>query len=86
MRRSGEMHINKYVVRGNEEEEVRLSSVVPTDNTAKLKNKTTKLYLNIARHFFTLRVVKHWRLSRDVEIPSVMLLKTSLDIELDNRV
>lgn len=38
-RRPGKMHINKYMMRGNEEEGVRLFSVVPTDSTDQIKKQ-----------------------------------------------
>jgi len=48
-------------VGGNEQEGGRLSSVAPTDRA----RSNGQIFLNIAKHFFTVRVVRHWnRLSR----------------------
>ena len=60
---------------GNEEQGVRLFSVVPSDRTRcnghELKHM--KIHLDTRKHFFTVRVTEHWhRLPREVvESPSV---------------
>lgn len=43
------------------------------------------LRLDIRKHFFTIRVVKHFTLSRDVvDAPSLSMLNKHVDIALNN--
>ena len=62
--------------------------MVPSDRTRgnrhKLKHRS--LCLNIRKHFFTVRVTKHWhRLLRGVvESPSLEIFKNHMDMVLDS--
>jgi len=73
----------KYVKGGCQEDEARLSSVVPSDRTwgNGHKLKQSKFQLNPRKNFFPLRVTEHWnRLPREVvEYPSLEIFKTQLD-------
>lgn len=56
------VNLNKYLLGGNQEEEVRLFSLVPTDrirgNGKKLK--ILKFHLNARKHFFTMWCGQAW--------------------------
>ena len=73
---------------GNEEDRARLFSVVPwgrmRSNEHKLKYR--KFYLNIRKHVFIVRVVKHLsRLLREVmKSPSLEIFKTQLAVFQDS--
>ena len=62
--------------------------MVPSDRTRgngrNLKHK--RIPLNSRKHFFAVRVIKHWhRLPREaVESPSLEILKSHLDMILGN--
>jgi len=70
------------------EDEARLFPVVPRDrirgNGHKLKHR--RIFLNISKHFFTVRVTKHWhRLPREmVASPFLVIFKSHLDMFLGN--
>jgi len=63
--------------------------VVPSDSTRgnghQLKHR--RFHLNIRKHFFTVRMTKHWhRLFGDVvEFPSVEIFHSHLDMVLGNQ-
>jgi len=71
---------------GCKKNRARLFSVVPSDRTRgsghKLKHR--RCHLNIRKHFFTVRVAKHWhKLPREVlESPSLETFKSHLDMVL----
>ncbi|KFV75811.1 hypothetical protein N308_01053, partial [Struthio camelus australis] len=49
------------------------------------KLKYRKFSLNIRKHFFTVRVIKHNRLPGEtVDSPSLEIFKTQLDLALNN--
>ncbi len=70
----------KYLKGECGEDEARLFSVVPSDRArdSELKLKHKRCHLNIRKHFFTVRVTKHWQsLPREIaESPSLDILKT----------
>jgi len=81
--RGDQIHTYKYLKGGCQEDEARLSSVVPSDRTRdnghKLRHR--KFSLNMRKNFFTLRVTEHWnRLPWQVlESPSLEIFKSRLD-------
>jgi len=72
----------KYLKEGFKEDGARLFSVVTRDNGHELKHR--RFHLNISKHFFTMRVTKHWHmLPRDiVESPSSETFKSCLGVVL----
>ncbi|KAK4828787.1 hypothetical protein QYF61_000844 [Mycteria americana] len=74
------INVFKYLKGECKEEGAKHFSVVPSDRTRgnghKLKQR--RCHLNIRKHFFTMRVTKHWhRLPRElVESPSLEIFKT----------
>ena len=80
------INIHKYLQGRCKEDRARLCSVVPSDRTGgdghKLKHG--RFPLNIRKHFFTVRMTKHWyRLPREVaESPSLEIFKSRLDTVL----
>ncbi|KAK4822862.1 hypothetical protein QYF61_020713 [Mycteria americana] len=80
------INMYKHLTGDNEEKSARLFSVVPSDRTRGNEHRLThmKFHLNVRKHFFTVRVVKHWhRLPREVvESPCLELLKTRLGMVL----
>ena len=81
--------VYKYLKGGCKENRARIFSVVPSGRTRsnghKLKHRRSPL--NISKHFFTVRVTKHWyRFPREVvESPSLEIFKSCLDMGLGNR-
>jgi len=80
--------VYKYPTGGNEDKGARLFSVVSSDKTrgSGHKPKHGRFLLNITKHFFTVRVIKHrHRLPREaVESPSLYVFKTLLNTVLEN--
>lgn len=82
--RSEFINAYKYLNRGGKEDRPRLISVVPCDrmrgNEHTLKHGSFPL--NSRKHFFTVRVTKHWYgLLRSVmEFPSLEIFKSHLDM------
>ena len=82
------INVYKYLRGGFQEDGDSLFSVVPSKRTRsnghKLKHR--KFWLNMRRHFFTVRVTEHWnRMPREaVESPSLEIFKTRLDAILRN--
>jgi len=74
---------------GFKEDRARFFSVIPSDRTRGngQKLKYRMLYLNIGKHFFTVRVTEHWhRLPRKVvESPSFEIFKSHLDMVVDHQ-
>ena len=83
------MSVYKYLREGRKEDGGRLFSVVPSDRTRgnRHKLKHRKLPLSIRKHFFIVRVTKHWhRLPREVVAsPSLEIFKSYLDMVLGNQ-
>jgi len=80
--------VHKYAKGGCKEDGARLFPVVLSDwaTGGRHKLKRRRFCLNIRKHFFTVRVTKHWhRLpSEVVESPSLDILKSQLDMVLGN--
>ncbi|GAB0177088.1 mitochondrial enolase superfamily member 1 [Grus japonensis] len=78
----------EYLKGGCQEDEARISSVVPSDRTRSNGHKLEhrEFYLNTRKSFFALRVTKHWnRLPREVvEPPSLEIFRTYPDTILHN--
>ncbi|KAK4811119.1 hypothetical protein QYF61_019750 [Mycteria americana] len=74
------INVYKYLKGGCKEDGARLFSVVSSGH--KLKHRSFRL--NIRKHFFTVRVTKHWnRLPREVvESSSLEIFKSRLDMVL----
>jgi len=81
--------VDKYLKGGCKEDGARLPSVACSDRTrgSGRTMKCRKLCLNIRKHFFSVRVTKHWhRLPREtVECHSLEIFKSHLDMILDNQ-
>ncbi|KAK4824715.1 hypothetical protein QYF61_017941 [Mycteria americana] len=79
------INVYKHLQRGGIEDRARLLSVVPSGRTRgnRHKPKHRRFPLNIRKHFFTVRMTKHWhRLPREVaEPPSLDILKSHLDMK-----
>lgn len=71
---------------GNEEVRARHFSVVPRTRGNGHKLERVKCHLNIRKNFLAGRMIKHCHgLPREVvKSPSVQILRTSLDMDLDN--
>ncbi|KAK4832897.1 LOW QUALITY PROTEIN: hypothetical protein QYF61_026447 [Mycteria americana] len=83
------INVYKYLKGGRKEDTARLCSVVPSDRTRgnghNLKHR--RFPLNIRKHFFTVRVTKHWhRLPREV-VESLLreIFESNLDMVLGNQ-
>ncbi|KAK4815339.1 LOW QUALITY PROTEIN: hypothetical protein QYF61_000171, partial [Mycteria americana] len=81
--------VSKYLKEGCQKHGARLFPVVPRDRGRDNghKPKPRRFSLNIRRHFFTVRVTKHWhRLPRVVvESPSLEIFRSHLDMVLGNQ-
>lgn len=83
MTKDGVQRESKYLNEGCNKEGVRLSSLMPSnrirDHGHKLKHR--RLPVNIRKHFFTMRVTKHWhRVPREAaESPSLEVFKNHVD-------
>ncbi|KAK4830127.1 LOW QUALITY PROTEIN: hypothetical protein QYF61_008554 [Mycteria americana] len=78
-------NVYKYLRGGCKEDGARLFSIDRTRGHGD-KLKSRRLLLNIRKHFFTVRVTKHWhRLPREVlESPSLEIFKSLMDMVLSN--
>ena len=82
--RGGLIDAYKYLKDGSQVDGARLFSAVCSNKTRGTSHKLEhgKLYLNMRKNFFTVRVTEHWnRLPTEVvESPSLEIFKTCLDL------
>jgi len=74
-------NVYKYLKGGCKEDRAMLFSVVPRHGIrgSRQKTKHRRFCLNMNKHFFTVRVTKHWNRS-----PTLEIFKSCLDTVLGN--